>query len=126
MTVAATSQSHFIWKRDGVIFSNANYNHAGTMAAMATFRVWGMRQWNDSSSFSLFGCVKRKLVYDRPQPDVDSLAPARSALRAFGFAEFLSPILPIGSCLPRREGTAIARFLVLRKVVRQIQSQVFQ
>jgi len=28
----------------------------------------------------------------RPHPGVDSLAPACSALRAFGFAEFLSPI----------------------------------
>jgi len=32
------------------------------------------------------------MMFARPQPDVDSLAPARSALRAFGFAEFLSPI----------------------------------
>ena len=32
------------------------------------------------------------VFYARPHPDVDSLAPAHSALRAFGLAEFLSPI----------------------------------
>jgi hypothetical protein len=34
----------------------------------------------------------KSLFYVRSQPGVNSLTPARSALRAFGFAEFLSPI----------------------------------
>ncbi len=38
----------------------------------------------------------------RPHPGVDSLAPARSALRAFGFAEFLSPIPNRFKSPPRR------------------------
>jgi hypothetical protein len=50
------------------------------------------------------------VFYARPQPDVDSPAPARSALRAFGFAEFLS-LIPNRLKSPREEGTAIAGFL---------------
>ena len=38
---------------------------------------------------------------------MDSFAPARSALQAFGSAEFLSPI-PIGSSLPRGEGEFVS------------------
>ena len=38
----------------------------------------------------------------RPHPGVDSLAPARSALRAFGSAEFLSPFLKRLKTSPRR------------------------
>jgi hypothetical protein len=36
--------------------------------------------------------LKQNSLDARPHPGVDSHAPARSALRAFGFAEFLSPI----------------------------------
>ncbi len=46
---------------------------------------------------------------NRPHLDVDSLAPARSALRAFGCTEFLS-LPPKQFKSPPAEGTAIARF----------------
>ncbi len=46
---------------------------------------------------------------DRPHLDVDSFAPARSALRAFGCTEFLS-LLPKQFKSPPGEGTVIARF----------------
>jgi hypothetical protein len=64
------------------------------------------------------------MFYDRPQPDVDSLAPARSALRAFGFAEFLSPI-PNRLKSPPGRRNSIRIFLILRMTVRQIQSREF-
>lgn len=49
----------------------------------------------------------------RPHPDMDSLAPARSALRAFGFAEFPSRLrMPLKS--PPGEGESLAGFLKFR------------
>jgi hypothetical protein len=45
-----------------------------------------------------------------PHPGVDSLAPARSALRAFGFAEFLSPIPNRLKSLPKEKENRSPRF----------------
>jgi len=56
---------------------------------------------------------------------VDSLAPARSALRAFGFAEGLSRFpKPLKSPPGRRNSRWV--FLVLPKTVRQTQPREFQ
>jgi hypothetical protein len=49
----------------------------------------------------------------RPHPGVDSLALARSALRAFGFAEFLSPI-------PNRLKSPPRRRRIVRRVLEML------
>ena len=77
------------------------------------------------NAIALLGMFPGNGVLVRPQPDVDSLVPARSALRAFGFAEFLSPI-PNRLKSPPGEGTAAGRFLVLRMIVRPMPSRDFQ
>ena len=46
----------------------------------------------------------------RPHPGVDSLAPARSALRAFGSAEFLSPFPKRLKNSPPGEGETVLAF----------------
>jgi hypothetical protein len=56
----------------------------------------------------------------RPHPGVDSLAPARSALRAFGFAEFLSPI-PNRFKSPPGEGELFAASFCVSSVAKTIQ-----
>jgi hypothetical protein len=63
-----------------------------------------------------------KVFFARPHPDVDSLAPARPALWAFGFAEFLS-LIPNQLKSPPGRRNSHRLFLILRLTVRQIPSR---
>jgi hypothetical protein len=63
-------------------------------------------------------------IYARPRPDVDSLASARSAVRAFGFAEFLS-LIPNRLKSPPGRRNSNRMFLDLRMSIRPIRSYKF-
>ena len=71
--------------------------------ASCTWRNRAADQRRDFKSWNKNG------LHDRPHPGDDSLAPARSALRAFGFAEFLSPI-------PNRFKSPPGRRRIIRRV----------